>query len=95
MSLDAADFGDLEDVLKALGFAGDNGALNEDWLADPIAYLKTMLANDIEQERIDVAHYIKLSQLAEKEGYFSLKMKMEEQAADEDGHANELKRLLS
>ena len=49
----------------------------------------------VASSRIDVAHYIKLSQLAEKEGYFSLKMKMEEQAADEDGHANELKRLLN
>ncbi|SEW12092.1 hypothetical protein SAMN05444851_1543 [Aliiroseovarius sediminilitoris] len=52
MSLDAADFGDLEDVLKALGFAGDSGALNEDWLADPITYLKTMLANETQREAL-------------------------------------------
>lgn len=57
--------------------------------------VRGMLANDIEQERIDVNHYIKLAQLAEKVGLISLKMKMEEQAADEDGHALEMKRLLT
>jgi len=63
-------------------------------LARPPAEVPAMLANDIEQERLDVAHYVKLSQLAEEEGHFSLKMNLEEQAADEDGHAQELKRLL-
>ncbi|MCK0126068.1 hypothetical protein MWU76_16880 [Gelidibacter sp. F2691] len=52
MSLDAADFGEIEDVLKALGFADENGALNENWLADPITYLKTMLANDTQREAL-------------------------------------------
>ena len=81
----------LANAIRALG---GKPTLAPDLTAPP-EDVKTMLANDIEQERIDVAHYIKLSQLAEKQGYFSLKMKMEEQAADEDGHANELKRLLN
>lgn len=63
-------------------------------LAPPPASVRDMLANDIEQERIDVVGYMKLAALAEKEGLFELKMKMEEQAADEDGHAEELRRLL-
>ena len=45
MSLDAADFGDIEDVLKALGFAGDSGALPNNYpgfqsVTDPRAQAK-------------------------------------------------------
>jgi bacterioferritin len=81
----------LANEIRALG---GTPKLSPDLTAPP-EDVPTMLANDIEQERIDVAHYIKLSKLAEKEGHFSLKMKMEDQAADEDGHAKELKRLLN
>ena len=81
----------LANAIRALGGVPK---LSPDVTAPP-EDVRTMLANDIEQERIDVAHYIKLAALAEKEGYFSLKMKLEDQAADEDGHAHELKRLLA
>ncbi|MEA3344656.1 MAG: hypothetical protein U9Q78_00155 [Chloroflexota bacterium] len=39
-------------------------------------------------------NYVRLASLAEQEGLFALKMKMEEQAADEDEHGHEMRRLL-
>ena len=53
-----------------------------------------MLENDINEEQADVKHYLKLASLAEEEGLIDLKVKMEEQAADEAGHAEEMTRLL-
>ena len=53
-----------------------------------------MLTNDIEQEREDVKHYMTLASLAENEGLIGLKMQMEEQAADEDRHSQDMSRLL-
>lgn len=53
-----------------------------------------MLRHDIEEEKKDVVHYMKLAQLAENEGLFDLKLKMEEQAADEADHAEGMQRLL-
>jgi len=41
-----------------------------------------------------VKNYVKLAELAEKAGFYSLKMQMEEQAADEDEHRHEMRRLL-
>jgi bacterioferritin len=63
-------------------------------LTPPPPSVKEMLVNDITQECEDVRHYLKLTSLAEKEGLVALKMQMEEQAADEDRHAQDLKRLL-
>ena len=40
-------------------------------------------------------NYTRLASPAEKEGLFALKMKMEEQAADEDAHGREMQRMLS
>ncbi len=39
-------------------------------------------------------NYVRLAALAEAAGLYSLKMKMEEQAADEDEHGHEMHRLL-
>jgi len=64
-------------------------------LTPPPADVRDMLTNDIEQERMDVAHYVKLAGMAETEGLISLKMQMEEQAADEENHALTMKRLLA
>jgi bacterioferritin len=58
--------------------------------ADPVEMLK----NDAAQEEVDVQGYLKLAALAEKAGLPHLKIKMEEQAADEAEHAEEMKRLL-
>lgn len=93
----------LEEVQDELGHAQylaiairDNGGtpkLAPD-LTPPPDDVRAMLANDIEEEGKDVRHYVKLADLAEKEGLISLKIKMEEQAADEEQHALDMKRLL-
>lgn len=63
-------------------------------LTPPPEDVREMLKNDAEQERNDVKHYSKLAAMAEQEGYSALKLKMEEQAADEDRHGQEMIRLL-
>ena len=56
--------------------------------------LKNMLELDLKMEEDDVKNYLKHSKEAEELGYAELKMKLEEMAADEAGHARELRRLL-
>lgn len=56
--------------------------------------LKEMLELDLQLEKQDVQSYVKHSQLAESLGEVELKVKLEEMAADEAGHARELRRLL-
>jgi len=63
-------------------------------LSPPPADVREMLLNDVREEQTDVVNYARLAALAEKEGLFALKMKMEEQAADEDAHRQEMQRLL-
>jgi bacterioferritin len=56
--------------------------------------LKNTLTLDLKMEEEDVNNYLKHSREAEELGYIELKMKLEEMAADEAGHARELRRLL-
>ena len=63
-------------------------------LTPPPKDVRKMLENDIKEEHTDVSGYTKLAELAEKEGLADLKMKMEEQAADEAGHAETMQRML-
>ncbi|REK06834.1 MAG: hypothetical protein DWQ37_22625 [Planctomycetota bacterium] len=63
-------------------------------LSAPPADVKEMLRHDIEEEAADVKNYAKLAELAEKEGLTALKLKMEEQAGDEDDHRQTMQRLL-
>jgi bacterioferritin len=56
--------------------------------------LKAMLELDLEMEKQDVEHYIAHAAIAEKLGMVELQMKLEEMAADEAGHARELRRLV-
>jgi bacterioferritin len=56
--------------------------------------LKAMLQLDLEMESQDVENYMKHAQQAEELGEVELKVKLEEMAADEAGHARELRRLL-
>ena len=56
--------------------------------------LKAMLELDLEMERQDVENYRKHSQMAGELGLVELQMKLEEMAADEAGHARELRRIL-
>lgn len=56
--------------------------------------IKSMLELDLKMEREDVDNYIAHAKLAEEAGAVELKLKLEEMAADEAGHARELRRLL-
>ena len=56
--------------------------------------IKAMLELDLKMEKEDVENYLKHSKEAEDLGFIELKMKLEEMAADEAGHARELRRLL-
>jgi bacterioferritin len=58
------------------------------------ADLKGMLELDLQLELQDVENYIQHAKLAEELGEVELKLKLEEMAADEAGHARELRRLL-
>lgn len=56
--------------------------------------IKAMLELDLEMEKGDVKSYEAHAKLAEELGYVELKMKLEEMAADEAGHAREIRRIL-
>lgn len=51
-ALSAADFGEMGDLLKALGLADAAGAFNADWIANPDDYLKTMLADQGQRQAL-------------------------------------------
>ncbi|MBU0678703.1 MAG: ferritin-like domain-containing protein [Verrucomicrobia bacterium] len=72
---------------------GGTPKLNPD-LTPPPGEVRAMLEHDIAEEEADVEGYRKLADLADAAGLIDLKMKMEEQAADEAGHAEEMKRML-
>jgi bacterioferritin len=63
-------------------------------LTPPPGDVREMLKRDADQERKDVENYTRLADLADKEGHFALKLQLEEQAADEDQHGQEMIRLL-
>jgi bacterioferritin len=56
--------------------------------------IKAMLELDLEMEMNDVENYKQRARQAEELGEAELKVKLEEMAADEAGHARELRRLL-
>jgi bacterioferritin len=56
--------------------------------------LKAMLQLDLALEKQDVAHYMAHATIAEELGMVEVQMRLEEMAADEAGHARELRRLL-
>ena len=58
------------------------------------AELKAMLELDLEMEKHDVESYKAHAALAGELEMIELQMKLEEMAADEAGHARELRRLL-
>jgi bacterioferritin (cytochrome b1) len=63
-------------------------------LSAPPTDVRKMLQRDIEEEVKDVRHYLRLAELAEKAGEIELKLQMEQQAADEDKHRQEMRRFL-
>ena len=72
---------------------GGTPSLDPDLTAPPTD-VRAMLEHDIAEEQVDVAGYMKLAALAEEAGLIDLKMKMEDQAADEASHAEEMRRML-
>lgn len=93
----------LEEVTDEVGHAqyladqiimlGGTPRLSPD-LTPPPSDVRQMLANDSKEERTDVANYVTLAAMAEKAGLVALKMKMDEHAADEDAHAQEMMRAI-
>ncbi len=58
------------------------------------ASIKAMLELDMQMELHDVDAYMAHAALADELGEVELKLKLEEMAADEAGHARELRRIL-
>ena len=56
--------------------------------------LKEMLEVDIKMEEADVVNYMDHAALADELDMVDVKMRLEEMAADEAGHARELRRIL-
>ena len=56
--------------------------------------LKEMLELDLKMEKADVENYTKHAKMADELGLIELKLELEEMAADEAGHARELRRIL-
>lgn len=63
-------------------------------LTPPPRDVRAMLEHDAREELRDVKNYVRLAKQAEEQGLFALKVRMEEQAADEDEHGQEMRRLL-
>jgi bacterioferritin len=61
---------------------------------DKPATLKKMLEVDLKMELQDVEDYKAHADLAEELGFIELQVKLEEMAADEAGHARQLRRIL-
>ena len=80
----------LTDVIVDLGGEPTTGSKE---FAKPDE-LRAMLELDLEMELKDVQNYRQRARQAEELDEFELKIKLEEMAADEAGHARELRRLL-
>lgn len=85
--------GHAQYLANQLVMLGGTPQLDPD-LSPPPTDVRQMLQYDADEEKTDVANYIRLAELAEQEGHFALKMALEEQAADEDDHGQEMRRLL-
>ncbi|MCI0530504.1 MAG: ferritin-like domain-containing protein [candidate division Zixibacteria bacterium] len=85
--------GHAQYISNQLAILGGIPKLEPD-LAPPPKNVTAMLKQDIQEETVDVQNYRRLAELAEEAGLMALKFKMEEQAAEEDEHGNEMKRLL-
>jgi bacterioferritin len=62
-------------------------------LALPPEDISQMIARDLRAEHDDIANYKRLAQMADDAGDIELKLQMENQAADESRHAEELLRM--
>jgi bacterioferritin len=89
----ADEVGHAQYLANKITMLGGTPRLEPD-LTPPPSKPREMLEHDRAEEQVDVEHYMKLAHLAEEEGLVDLKMKMEEQAADEAEHAEQMSRLL-
>ena len=80
----------LMDVIQDLGGEPTTTPKSFDKPSD----IKGMLELNIKMEAEDVVNYLAHAKLAEELDLPELKMKLEEMAADEDGHGRALRRLL-
>jgi bacterioferritin len=80
----------LTDVIIDLG--GEPTTLPKEFAR--VEGLKNMLELDLKMELEDVKNYVKHARMAADLGLIELQMKLEEMAADEAGHARELRRIL-
>ncbi len=62
-------------------------------LAAPPDDVAKMIQKDLDAEKDDVKNYQRLAKMADEAGDIELKLKMEDQAADESRHAQELQRM--
>lgn len=93
----------LEEVTDEVGHAqylanqirhlGGTPRLDPD-LTPPPTDVMEMLKRDADEEKNDVQNYSRLAELAEKEGLVHLKLQLEDQAADEGEHGQEMRRLM-
>ncbi|MCB9844639.1 MAG: ferritin-like domain-containing protein [Phycisphaeraceae bacterium] len=89
----ADEVGHAQYLANQIEILGGSPTLDPD-LAAPPSDVREMLQRDIEQEGADVRNYTELAELAGSQGRMALKLKMEEQAGDEDEHRQEMGRLL-
>lgn len=87
------EMGHAQYLAEKIVMLGGTPSLKPD-LTPPPKDVPAMLKHDIEQEQVDVNGYLKLAAMAEKAGLADLKLKMEEQAADEATHGERMRRLL-
>lgn len=87
------EIGHAQYLANKIVMLGGTPELKPDLTPPPID-VRNMLQLDIEHEHDDVKGYTELAKLAEEAGQPELKMRMEEQAADEARHAEEMRRLL-
>jgi bacterioferritin len=85
--------GHAQFLANQIRMLGGTPELKPDLTAHPEG-VTAMLTADVVQEGIDVANYVKLAAQAEAADFYSLKMKLEAQAAGEDEYAHEMRRLL-
>jgi bacterioferritin len=86
------EIGHAQYLIDKIVMLGGTPKVNPD-LTPPPGDVEKIIENDLVKEESDIAHYKKLAELAEQIGDIELKMQMEEQAADESRHADELRRL--
>ncbi len=80
----------LTDVITDLG--GDPQTQPKEF--DKPSDIKAMIELDLKMEESDVQNYSKHAAMADQLGLTGLKVKLEEIAADEYGHARDLRRIL-